>query len=226
MKIRTKTIITVTLLSLLIFGAMQFITVLVIQPSFINLEKQESEKSITQAISTINYRVVDLTGRVKDYSFWDETYNFVQNENIDYVENNFVDSTFENLNLNLIAIVNNSRSLVYCQSFDLNNSAKVQTTEETREVLTSDNYIWAFQSTENTISGLMLVDNQPMLFATAPILNSLSQGPMMGGMLFGKLFDAKEISKLTEIMNSIFHYTQYPTSNFKKGIAQLLSLCF
>ncbi len=213
MKIRTKTIITVTLLSLLIFGAMQLITVFVIQPSFIDLEKKEIEESITQAISTINYRIADLTGRVKDYSFWDDTYYFVQNENIDYIENNFVEDTFENLNLNLVAIINNNRSLVYCQSFDLNNYAKVQTTAETRDVLTSYSYIWAFQSTEDTISGLMLIDNRPLFFATAPILTSLSQGPMMGGMLFGKYVDAQEISKLTEIMN--LNFSLYSISDFQ-----------
>ncbi len=213
MKIRTKTIITVILLSLLIFGAMQIITVFVIHPSFINIENRETEESINQAVSTINYRSADLTGSVKDYSFWDDTYYFVQNENEDYIENNFVDETFENLNLNLIAIINNNMSLVYCQSYDLTNSAKIQTTVETREILTSDPCIWAYQSMEDSVSGLMLVDNQPMLVATAPILTSLNQGPIMGGMLFGKFIDAQEIDKLTEIMN--LNFSLYSISDFQ-----------
>jgi signal transduction histidine kinase len=213
MKLRTKTIIAVSLVSLLIFGVMQIVTVLVIQPSFINLENQETKDSITQATSTISYRLSQLTGKVKDYSFWDDTYNFVQNYNQDYVENNYVDDTFVNLNLNLIAIVNNTRSLVYCQSFDLNNSAKVQTSEETRSVLTSDEFIWTFSSTENTISGIMLVDNQPMLVATAPILTSLSQGPIMGGMLLGKYVDYQEIRQLQKIMN--VNFALYTISDFR-----------
>lgn len=203
MKLRTKTIITISVISFLIFGALQVITVLVIDHSFNNLEIQESKHSINQALSTINYRLSSLQGQLKDYSFWDDTYNFVQNKNQEYVEINFVESTFENLNLNLIAIVDNNSSLVYCQSFDLNNSAKVQTSEETRKVLTSDENLWAFNSTENAISGVMLVDNQPMFVATAPILTSLSQGPVMGGMLFGRYIDAKEISQLTEIMGPL-----------------------
>jgi sensor domain CHASE-containing protein len=222
MKLRTKTIIAVSLVSLLIFGAMQIVTVLVIQPSFINLENQEIKDSITQATSTISYRLSQLTGKVKDYSFWDDTYSFVQNLNQDYVENNYVDDTFVNLNLNLIAIVNNNRSLVYCQSFDLNDSAKVQTSEETRSVLTSDEFIWTFPSTEGTISGIMLVDNQPMLVATGPILTSLSQGPIMGGMLFGKYIDYQEISQLREIMK--LNFSLFTVSNFRlqKGDSQIV----
>lgn len=35
-------------------------------------------------------------------------------------------------------------------------------------------------------------------------MTSLSQGPVMGGMLFGRYIDAKEISQLTEIMDLNF----------------------
>ncbi len=225
MKLRTKTIATVILLSLLIFGALQIITILVIQPSFINLENHESKESITQVSNAISYRLSELSGKVKDYSFWDDTYYFVQNENEDYVENNFVDETFENLNLNLIAIVNNNKSLIYCQSFDLNNSAKVQTTEETKATLTSDTCIWAFQSDKNAVTGIVLFDKQPMLVATAPILTSLNQGPIMGGMLIGKYVDAQEITTLTKMMGlnfSLNTVTDFQTQEKNTQIAESL----
>jgi signal transduction histidine kinase len=204
MKLRTKTIITIALISILIFGVLQAITALVINPSFDNLEIQESKHNINQALSTINYSLTILQGQLKDYSCWDDTFNYVQNKNQEYVENNFVESTFENLNLNLLVIVDNSRSLVYCQSFDLNNWVKVQTSEETRKILTSNENIWAFNSTEDITSGVMIFDNQPMFVATAPILTSLNQGPIMGGMLFGRYIDEKEISQLAEIMGLNF----------------------
>ncbi len=213
MKLRTKTIITVIFLSFLIFGGMQAVTLIVINPSFANLETRETEESIDQVSSAISYRLSELTGGVKDYSFWDDTYQFVQDENEEYVENNFVDETFENLNLNLIAIVNNNRSIVYCQSFDLNNSVKVQTTEETRGVLSSDESLWALQSAESEVSGIVLLDNQPMFIATAPILTSLNEGPIMGGMLFGKYVDAPEISLLTKIMN--LNFSLHTLSDFE-----------
>jgi sensor domain CHASE-containing protein len=185
----------------MIFTALYAVAVLVIQPSFSALENQEINKGITQAMSTLNYRLIELEGKVKDYSFWDDTYYFVQDGNQDYTENNFVDETFENLNLNLIAIVNNSRSLMYYQSFDLNNSAKVQTSEEIKMVLTSDDCIWEFPSSEEVVSGIVLFDNKLMLVAASPILTSLNEGPTMGGMLFGKYLDEQEVNKLTEIMN-------------------------
>jgi signal transduction histidine kinase len=213
MRLRTKTMITVALVSLLIFGALQLVTLLVIQPSFASLENQNVMQGISQARSVIDYRLSQLEGKVKDYSFWDDTYNFVQNRNDDYVENNFVDVTFENLGLNLVAVVDENRSIVYCQSFDLNNSVKVQTSEETERFLSSDDYIWAFQSDEEALSGLVLINGQPALVASASILTSLNEGPAMGGMIFAKYIDYQEISELTMIMR--LNFSLQSVSDFK-----------
>src|SRR5665647_3218122 len=102
MKLRTKTIITIIIISSLIFGVLQGITIFVIDPSFNNLEIQESKHNIEQTLSVINYSLNILQGQLKDYSCWDDTYDYVQNKNQEYIDNNFVESTFENLNLNFI----------------------------------------------------------------------------------------------------------------------------
>ncbi len=195
------------------FGALQVVTFFVIQPSFTNLEKHESEKSVNQALEAISYRLSNLRGEVKDYSSWDDTYNFVKEGNQDYVANNFVDATFENLNLDLIAIVDNNQSLVYCQSYDLDNSTKIQTSEETRNFIASDSSIWKFPSSENSLLGIMIVGNQLLLVGAGPILTSLDQGPRMGGILFGRYIDDQEISQLDKITNLNFSF--YTVSDFR-----------
>jgi signal transduction histidine kinase len=204
MKLRTKTIITVTLLALTIFIALQTITNFILEPSYLALERQESIEKINQATNTITYRLSDLTSKVRDYAFWDDSYNFVQNQNSQYVINNFGDSTFENLNLNLIAIVNNKTRIIYYQSYDLNASAKTQTSEETQRTLTSDSTIWNFQSANATVSGLMVIDGKPMLVATAPILTSQEQGPAEGELLFGRYLDSNEIRELSKLIGINF----------------------
>ena len=224
MKLRTKTIIAISLFTFMIFAMLQIVNIFVIQPSFTNLENQESKESITQARSTINYRLSQLEGKVKDYSSWDDTYDFVQNENQDYVESNFIDATFENLNLNLVAIMNNNRSVVFCQSFDLVNATMVNTSESTRETLVSDAFIWTFSSPEDELAGIMLLDNQPMIVATAPIITSLGDGPIMGGMLFGRYVDAQEIGQLMKIMGLNFSLSTISDFSLQKDSQLVESL--
>ena len=217
MKLRTKTIITVMLLALLLFIALQTITYFILKPSFVTLEQQESIEKINHATSIITYRLSDLTTKVKDYAFWDDSYNFVQNPNSEYVRSNFGDSTFENLNLNLIAIVNNKTSIIYCQSYDLNTSAKIQTSEEKQKMLISDDSIWNFQSANPTVSGLIVIDGKPMLVATAPILTSQEQGPADGELLFGRFLDSPEISELSKLIGVNFSVNTIPDSVALQG---------
>lgn len=199
MKIRTKTIITVIVLSVFIFAALQSITLLVLQPSFSDLERQDTTAKVAQAIKVLYYKIDNLAVKVSDYAFWDDTCNFIQDENKDYVANNFPDSTFENLNLDLVAIVNNETDLLYWQSYDHDASVKVPTSQEIRQLIVSDYSLWAFQSTEDTISGLIVINNKPMIIATAPVITSQNQGPIRGGLLFGKYVDQPVIEELTRL---------------------------
>jgi len=222
MKLRTKIIIAIALISFLIFGGLHLITALVIDPGFNNLEMQDCEYSINQALTMINYTLSNLEGQLKDYADWDDTYNFVLNRNQQYTESNFVDETFENLNLNLITIVDANRSLIFSQSYDLNASQKVQTSEQTQNVLVSDENIWKFNSTEDIISGFILIDNQPMFVASAPILTNLNQGPVMGMMLFGRTIDSRELEKLSQITNLDFKITPISELSADKSGFQIL----
>lgn len=204
MKIQTKAVIAIFLLCLSIFGALHVIASFIIQPSYKMIEQQESEKSINQALNMIHYRLFELEGKTIDYSAWDDTYFFVQDGNREYVDKN-LDTVFENLDLNIVLIVDIDRNIVYCQSYDSNEKMIVAISQETQIFLKSDNTIWNFESNEETISGLILLDDKPVLVASAPILKSNNQGPIMGGMLFGKFLDAQESERLADIMGINFN---------------------
>lgn len=196
MKIRTKGVIAIILITIIFFVALFTVAVFVIQPSFNDLEKQQADQGLVQTKNAINYDLSQIEGNLVSYSVWDDSYNFVQNHNQNYIDLNFPDSTFESYGLNLAAIVDNNKNLIYCQSFDLNNSVKVQTSNESKQLLISNNALWTFSSLNSTISGILLVDNIPILVVTAPILTSLDQGPKMGEMLFGRYLDSTEITQL------------------------------
>jgi signal transduction histidine kinase len=221
MKLRTKTIIVIVVISLLIFGALQLITNLVIDPSFKNLEIQESQKGISQAINSLDYRLSDLQGKVQDYATWDDTYNYVQNRNPVYVENNLGDNAFVNLNLNLVVIVNTNSSIIYNQSYDFNSSTKIPTSEQTISAIASDTTIWSYTFNKTSFSGIMLLDNQPMFVAASPILNSLGEGPVIGGMLFGRYLNEREIVQLADQTNLMLSINTLSDLRLQKDGSQI-----
>ena len=77
MKIRTKAMITICVISFVIFIALHMVSNFIISPSFTILDQENNEQDITRAINTINYRIKQLEHIVTDYAQWDDTYSFV-----------------------------------------------------------------------------------------------------------------------------------------------------
>ncbi len=59
----------------------------------------------------------------------------------------------------------------------------------------------------------MLVGDKPMMIATSPVLSSDKQGPIMGGMLFGKFLDNVELNRLNSIVD--FNFTLSTTTDLE-----------
>lgn len=204
MRLKTKATIAILVISLVVFLMLHLVASLVIMPGFKAVDDKESRQSLNQASSSINYRISQLTRAVKDYAWWDDTYYYVENRNLDYTETNFVDSTFENLRLNLIAILDNDHGIVYAKMFDLNDSIANEVDEELQEMLIAGSQSWIFESDDYAFSGLVSVNNEPMMIAGTQILTSLCEGPPVGELVFGTYLDNLEVSSLEGINNIDF----------------------
>jgi len=203
MKIQTKIIIVIIFSCIIIFGALHSAASYIILPSYQDIENDQAQKGVNQALTTLNYRLAQLQSRAIDYASWDDTYDFVQTQNHDYADAN-LDTAFDNLNLNIIATLDNLGNLIYCKSYDINYSAPLTSNQETINKLQFDQTLWNFQDVNEVKSGIMLLDNKITLLATAPVVTSQKEGPILGGMLFGNYLNNREIRELSEIMGLNF----------------------
>jgi signal transduction histidine kinase len=202
MKLRTQTTIAVTVVSLIIFLLLHVVAVTLIMPGFMSVDDQDTTQDLSKAKGLINYRTSQLERTNRDYAWWDDTYYFVQNHNLQYVQSNFVDQTFQNLHINLVVILDKNSNILYAKILDHNLNSSVQ--ESISKKLSSDSQRWNLTNEQSTTSGLLLINNQPMMIAAAPILNSERQGPAEGTLIFGTDLDSSEVSSLESISNLIF----------------------
>jgi signal transduction histidine kinase len=223
MKLRHKTVITVLFLSLIMFVMLECITSFVLLPSFRVLEAHESQERLSQATGIINYCAAELITFVQDYAHWSDTSLYVEGQYADYIDDNFMDSTFENLGVSLIVIADDNAELLYCQSFDLYHLTKIETSNITKQTLTKNPNLWLFSDTVEATSGLMVVENKPMLIAISPILTSDGAGPVKGGMLFGKYLDYHAINTLADLIHVNFNVTAISEFQDNQLLTNLLS---
>ena len=149
------------------------------------LEKNSITHSVQQVLNQLEGNAENLSSFLGDWSSWDDTYDYVTGSYEEYIDDNLMDGTFVTLGLGLILIRNDADEIVYAKQYEL---------DLEREISVSDGIYHRFGpaspdmihgSAESVLSGIALIDDVPMLFASRPILGSNDEGPPAGAMVMG-----------------------------------------
>ena len=200
MRIRTKTLAMVTIISIAVFSVTYMIGSYLLMPSFLALERQETEEKVFQVINIISNDVTDLDGKASDWGHWDDTYQFAQGTNEEYVDLNLGDETFHSLQLNFIIIINSEGQLLYSKSVDYAGDSVLPDLESVNAQIMANPNLWNFSHTDEKIEGLLILADDPSLFVSKPILTSLSEGPIAGTLIMGRYLSTVESTLISETM--------------------------
>ncbi|PKO12628.1 MAG: hypothetical protein CVU39_23370 [Chloroflexi bacterium HGW-Chloroflexi-10] len=140
-----------------------------------------------------NYLVLNYL--VNDWSNWNDTYQFVQNADPIYIQNNLVQSTFTDLDVNVILILDRDGSTLYAGAYDFQEDAFVRIPPSLYAYLHNDDSSLNFRETHKN---LIMVDGKPLLLVSSPILTSDGEGPARGALFMGRYFGQKELQLLAE----------------------------
>jgi PAS domain S-box-containing protein len=167
--------------------------------TFEAISSSENKASISNAcrfLSNLDIILNNMEQVANDWSTWDDTYNFMENNNTAYVESNLLDQTLENLNLNLIVYFDISNQSVFSKIYDPSGTLAIENNQVTQE-LTLHPSLFA-RDTDDSAKGLILIEGKPMLVVSHPILTSLGEGPVRGTIIMGKLFDKSVLVALSQ----------------------------
>jgi signal transduction histidine kinase len=215
MRLRTSTLLMITAITLMVIASIHLVAYTLLFPSVTVMETKQCQESAIQVRNAMNYILTNLAGKVHDWSSWDDTYNFAQDGNQSYIDNNLIDSTYANIQVNIIAVVDTNGTPLYFGTYDLENNLKTNNTVSLENTLFSDNSLWNFSSTEDETKGIVIVDNEPILIASKPILTSLGEGPIHGALLFGIFLNDYELNLLTQITSLNVNIIAYEDSEIK-----------
>jgi hypothetical protein len=174
-----------------------FITQNILLDSFATLEGERTESNVQRAANALSNELSSLAITTNDWSSWDDTYNFIEDANEEYIESNLVNGTFINLRLNLIMYFHSSGKVVFARAFDFRQEEESPVPEKLLSLSPSDPLL-AHPDEESSIRGIILLPQAPMLIASEPILTSKDEGPIRGTLLMGRYLDAAEIEALAE----------------------------
>ena len=186
MTLRKKTLwmVGTTLVGLLILLLTVSSTILL--QGFTQLEEMEVEKNIARLNNIFADELERLFILAEDYGSWDDTYEYMHTRDEGYINTNFVESTFEGLNLNLIMLLDTNNNIV----FERHHHGKGFDPEPSKLPVLKDN---------PKIKGLILLPDEIMLLATYPIITSDKEGPSRGTLIMAYFLDGDEIERISKL---------------------------
>ena len=199
MSLRLKSLLVAAATMAILLAVFLVLTRFILIDSYSRLEEQDTTEHVARALNALTNDLDSLTQTANDYASWDDTYYFMENRDPAYLEANYPDATFTNNRLNLIALINPQGEFVFVKAVDLDRGAVVPASTATLDFIThSPMLVRPTQSLSQTVGIAMLPDG-PMLIAIRPILTSLEEGPVHGGLLMGRALTAGEIEHLGAI---------------------------
>ena len=166
---------------------------LIVLSGFQNIEQKDAQTQLERATNAFQADCIALDNLVVDYATWDDTYNFIQDNNTQYIESNIVDQTFEHSGLNLMIFVNSSNQIVYSKTCNL-------ISQETNSALPnlSDFFIQKglarLDENRPYQRGLLYYSDYLFSVVSRPILTSQAEGPIMGTVIMARHLTPERIS--------------------------------
>ncbi|MEQ1651682.1 MAG: CHASE4 domain-containing protein [Hyphomicrobium sp.] len=172
-----------------------------IQPRFNDIEHASAltdHKRVTDAFEAFTEKLETAT---QDYAFWDETYDFIQDHQVEeFISSNLAPEfkAVENLGVNSLIFLKADGSVLWGAAYDLESKEPMPAlVKEIAHFSRSHPYLGyaspvAKRGMIRTSMGLVLV-------AIAPILKSDRSGPSRGKVISAKLLDVEAVKELTGV---------------------------
>lgn len=199
MRLRNKCIMDVglTLIGLVVLETV--VSHRVLLSGFARVERESMERNVKRAADAFGDAIDNLGVRTTDWASWDDTYRFIIDHNIPYLESNLHDETFDVLGINMILFFDSTAQLVYSRGYDLDKKQGYSLTTYDMAPVAADTLLVPRSDKQHGVAGLKLFEQGPMYVVSRPILKSDGKGPCAGTLVFGRFVDKKEIERVAAV---------------------------
>ena len=153
---------------------------------------------IARVQRTLESELVHLDTLLRDWSGWDDTYTFVQDQNPRYVESNLTYDTFSSNGLRVAVFLDLANQVVFQGAQSGQASEVTETPPALLEELTrEDSPLLHPPDNGSGVKGVLWTNDEALLIASRQILTSDDQGPPMGTLIFGRPLDGAAIQRIS-----------------------------
>lgn len=164
--------------------------------NFLKLEQHDTLTNVERVRNAVATEQNYLDYTIRDWACWDDTYQFVEDKNEQYINSNLHNQALAVINVNVMIFVNGSGQVVYVKSVDIATAEERPVPDELLKMV--ENGVLLTEGENDSLNGFVLLDEDPMFVACYPILTSKYEGPSHGTLIFGRYFDSTLLESFKE----------------------------
>ncbi len=198
MTLHRKTLVLIGLTVIGLILAMQITASAILLRGFEWIEQQEIQENVQRAKQALDEELESLRTTARDYARWDDTYQFEENHNPDYLAINYSDPALFNITIDLIVIVDRHHQILYAQGYDPETGTRIPAPTNLPALFT-DNGPLAKTLPEEGKTGILVLPEGTLLLSAQSIGPSLGNGEFHGQLLMGRFLNPDRLQHLGEI---------------------------
>jgi sensor domain CHASE-containing protein len=184
-KVRKRAIFTIAI----VFSVALIIIILASQTEILagfgRLEKSDTATQVGRASDALTRQITDLDTLTYNNAAWDDTYQFINDNNTTYIESNWNEQVLSSEGINLLVFMNNSGQVIYAIAFNTSTVNDESVYMNVMESVPQYNALWHFGNTDDHTDGLLNVAGSLFLIASRPVIHSDFSGPANGALIIG-----------------------------------------
>jgi len=196
MKIRSKMILLIAALFVVLGIVEIYVNGFILQPSFAELEREDARTAVRRVNYALDLRLNGLGVSAAGWGNWSETYAFVHDHNQAFITTNMTPTTLKQLDVSVMLIIDIAGNFVLADSYDLNADRPLDV-----DLIHGKALPRAFPWRANLVTGrpargLLQTNRGVMMIAGSPILDGNEGGPVRGMVILGRLLSPTEVNQI------------------------------
>jgi diguanylate cyclase (GGDEF)-like protein/PAS domain S-box-containing protein len=198
--LRSKMLLAMATGMLLLFALLFFAARVVLLDGYSQLEKEKMLVHVNSAMGMLNEQVEQLSTVTRDYAHWDDAYQFIAKRNTPFIESNLNDTTFGNLKINAIILVDSEGKTIFKKGLNFSTGKPWHLPDSLVRATNKGGKL--IDPAKHNASGLLWTSEGICIVSAFDVLDSSLKQPRRGTLIFVRLLDDTLKEKIAKILST------------------------
>ncbi|MBT3191337.1 MAG: HAMP domain-containing protein, partial [Verrucomicrobia bacterium] len=196
MSLRWKMLALLSGVSVLLMAMSAIVQWKIVTPGFLQIEHAEAQDDVDRCTEALWGDYEHLAVLNQDWAVWDDTYQFMQDQNEKFQTTNLNPTAFTSAQVDLIAFLRPNGECVWGKTYDHKTGNPIDIPGLLPSIARSDHPLLKLPNATSGAGGVIMSAKGPMLISSMTILTSEEKGPTQGVMIMGRLLDTAAVKKI------------------------------